>query len=138
MIGLFALLEVAAEEPDGFLVDLDASDEEVFGLAVARIGGDFAGFDGGIDDDFVRNEDRGGEVFGAGAAGARCFGNSGHLSQTLDATFGVFAELTDPLGDVIDGDEEFLILSLEHLVKGEEIGALDIPVSEVKLSEEAV
>ena len=56
----------------------------------------------------------------------------------FEAVFGVVFESANPLRDVINRDEEFLVLGLEYLMKSEEISSLNVPVCEMKLSEEAI
>lgn len=119
-------------------MDGNPADQEIFGLGISGIGSDGPGLVGSGDDNFVREENGRNPILGGGTGCAWAFGDGGHFGESFETTFGVVAECADPFGEVIDRDEEFFILGLEHLMEGEEVGSLNVPMSEVKLSQEPI
>lgn len=131
------VFEVALEHPEGFLVDLDATDGEVLSFEVVGVFGGVADGLGAGDGLFMALDEVSDEVFGGGVGDAELV-DFGQFGQGGEAAGGEDVQGAEAFGYFVDGGEEFLVLGLEGGVELEEGGAFDVPVREVGLGHQRI
>lgn len=118
-------------------MSLTTLDGEVLSFEIVGFSGGVFNSLGGGGDFFVAINQMGHEVLG-GKATDRKGGEFGEFREALKSAFGVSAKGANALGDFVDGSEQLFVLRLKRGVELEEIGAFDVPMSEMGLCHQRV